>query len=267
MSVVSSASARAAEGRQHQRFSSLCIRPARSSDLPRMARMASEIFQHERDIDYFNRYRCARTGLEPGAEVDDAMIAAETEWRLAEMRVNHRSPGRHFIIAAYTRQPNRYLRTRRLTRSKEVILGWAEWQDPGGRAADTPALVDNGGFGSDLTSEKSDGSSYQGDAVVETSGSGFDKLTPLLEAMTLKWHNQALLVPSNGLGINFFDAVDSLKAAASKKPEEWKNWCNQYLPSYLSRNGDIHGRHLNCSGLESPPSPDFKQEGASVCGV
>ncbi|KAL2161693.1 hypothetical protein VTH06DRAFT_8255 [Thermothelomyces fergusii] len=230
------ASARtAAEGKQQRWFPNLCIRPAKSSDLARMARMASEIFQHERDIDHFNRHRRARTGSEPGAEVDDAVAAAEAEWRLAEMRESHRHPGRHFIIATCSKQPDRYLRTRRVGRPREVLLGWAEWQDPRGRAADAPAPADGSSIrsGSDPTSDKNDGG-----------GSAIDKLTPLLKDMTLRRRNQALLVLSNGLAVNFFDAVDSLRAAATKHPEEWESWYNQYLPNCLGRNGDLHGRHL-----------------------
>ncbi|KAL2183924.1 hypothetical protein L209DRAFT_693014 [Thermothelomyces heterothallicus CBS 203.75] len=246
MSAASRASAPTAEGKQQRWFPGLCIRPAKSSDLPRMARMASEIFQHERDIDHFNRHRRARTGSEPGSEVDDAVVAAESEWRLAEMRESHRNPGRHFIIATYTKQPDRCLRRRHVARSKEVLLGWAEWQDPGGRAADAPVLVDSSSSGSDLTSDKSDDDNYRADADagVEEGSSAFDRLTPLLKDMTLRRRNQALLVLSNGLSVNFFDAVNSLKAAATKHPEEWRSWYDQYLPNCLGRNGDVHGRHL-----------------------
>ncbi|AEO53767.1 hypothetical protein MYCTH_2053048 [Thermothelomyces thermophilus ATCC 42464] len=255
MSAASRASAPTAEGKQQRWFPGLCIRPAKSSDLPRMARMASEIFQHERDIDHFNRHRRARTGSEPGAEVDDAVVAAESEWRLAEMRESHRNPGRHFIIATYTKQPDRCLRRRHVARSKEVLLGWAEWQDPGGRAADAPVLVDSGSSGSDLTSDKSDDDNYRADADagVEEGGSAFDKLTPLLKDMTLRRRNQALLVLSIGLSVNFFDAVNSLKAAATKHPEEWRSWYDQYLPNCLGRNGDVHGRHLGMRPADTPP--------------
>lgn len=70
----------------------------------------------------------------------DKLLAAETDWRLANMRRNRRKPGRQFVLATYLKQPAEYLTSRHDAEPREELLGWAEWQDPGyNKAADREA--------------------------------------------------------------------------------------------------------------------------------
>ncbi|KAK4044368.1 hypothetical protein C8A01DRAFT_12178 [Parachaetomium inaequale] len=221
--------------RRQRRFPGLRIRPAQSYDFPRMARMANEIFQHERDIDHFNKHRSIKMGYEPEARAADRLLAAETDWRLADMRRNRRNPGRHFIVATYLKQPAGYLTRRHGAHPREELLGWAEWQDPGHMAAE-PALRD--GFSD---SDQSESSQRQWRVKA---GSALEELESVLEGMTLVHGDQALLIPSNGLAVPLPEAVESFRRAGTDYEEEWKRWYKQFLPSCLGQNGDVHGRHL-----------------------
>jgi hypothetical protein len=201
--------------------------------------MANEIFQHERDIDHFNKHRRVKMGYEPEASAADRLLAAETDWRLADMRKNRRIPGRHFIVATYIKRPAGYLTRRHGAHPREELLGWAEWQDPGLTAAE-PALKD--GFSDSDQSESSHGR-WKMEA-----DSALDGLESVLEGMTLVHDNQALFVPSNGLAVPMSEAVESFQRARTDDPEEWKLWYKVYLRNFLGQNGDPYGMHLGmCS--------------------
>jgi hypothetical protein len=111
------------------RFPNLRLRPALPADFPRMARLANAVFQHERDINYFDEHHDIKIESDSEAEADDELLAADNDWRLAQLRRNHKLPGRLFLVATYAKLPPDFLQTRK-RRTNEEILGWAEWQDP-----------------------------------------------------------------------------------------------------------------------------------------
>jgi hypothetical protein len=110
--------------RLEERFPCIQVRYAQAYDLRRMARMANEVFQHERDLDYFERHRAIKMGDEHEAEAAERLLAAETEWRHAALRGARRIPGRHLIVATYMRKPADYLSGRsNSSLMREEILG------------------------------------------------------------------------------------------------------------------------------------------------
>lgn len=223
--------------RKQPRFPGLRVRAAQSYDFPAMARMANEIFQHERDIDYFNRHHSVKMGYEDEASAADRLLAAETDWRLADMRKNRRTPGRHFLVATYLKQPAVYLTSLHGAQPKEEILGWAEWQDPGRLILANAAPMSDSLSDSDQT----DNSPAKLEGRLNVS---VGEVQPILKKMRLFHAKQELLVPPNGLAVNLSDALDSFDRAATNQPEDWKRWTQQFIPNCLGQYGDIHGRHL-----------------------
>ncbi|EAQ92959.1 predicted protein [Chaetomium globosum CBS 148.51] len=223
-------------GRKPPRFPGLRVRPAQSYDFPAMARMANEIFQHERDIDHFDRYRSVKMGYEDEATAAERLLAAETDWRLADMRKNRRTPGRHFLVATYLKQPAAYLTSLHGAQPREEILGWAEWQDPGRLIVATSTPSD-----SLSDSDQSENSPYR---LMGRPGVALGELRPILEEMRLVHARQELVVPPNGLAVSLSDVLQSFNEAATRQPEDWKRWSKEFLPNCLDKYGDVHGRHL-----------------------
>ncbi|KAK3300716.1 uncharacterized protein B0H64DRAFT_314670 [Chaetomium fimeti] len=223
-------------GHKQRRFPGLRVRPAQSYDFPLMARMANEIFQHERDIDYFDRHRSVKMGYEDEAMVADRLLAAETDWRLADMRRNRHNPGRHFFVATYFKQPAAYMTSLHDGQPREEILGWAEWQDPGRMAAAEPGLSDSL---SDSDHSEQNAGEWQGKV-----GGALGQLASILKEIRLVHGNQELLVPPNGLAVSLPDTLGSFDEAAANRPDDWKRWSEELLPNCLGKHGDVHGRHL-----------------------
>ena len=229
---------------QQERLSGLCIRPARSCDFPRMARMANEIFQHERDIDYFNKHRRVKMGYEPEASAADKLLAAEADWRLADMRQNRLRPGRHFIVATYLKQPADYLTRRHGSQAREELLGWAEWQDPSNPAAY-----------SDTISDSSDQSDANDGREKGRPSAAISDLESILESLTLVHAKQALLVLPNGLAAHLPHTLESFRRAATDLHDVWTLWSKHIIPNSLGPNGDTQGRNLGTQPLNPGPLP------------
>lgn len=200
-----------------------------------MARMANEIFQHERDIDYFNKHRRVKMGYEPEANAADKLLAAEAEWRLADMRHNRRRPGRHFIVATYLKQPADYLTRRHGSQVREELLGWAEWQDPGDIVAHRDDVSDSSDQNDDNNSRNEGGPS-----------SDINSLEAVLEGLTLVHAKQALLVLPNGLAVPLPAALESFRRTATDNTA-WTHWGKHIIPSCFGQEGDTEctwGRYL-----------------------
>ncbi|KAH6854100.1 hypothetical protein B0I37DRAFT_388243 [Chaetomium sp. MPI-CAGE-AT-0009] len=222
-------------GRKQSRFPGLRVRPAQSYDFPAMARMANEIFQHERDIDHFDRHRSVKMGYEDEARAADRLLAAETDWRLADMRRNRRIPGRNFFVATYLKQPAVYLTSLHGAQPREEILGWAEWQDPGRMTVELAAVSDS--LSDSDQSEKAAAGEWVGKVVDGT-------LRSVLKDMRLAHGKQELLVPPNGLAVSLPDALQSFDEAAANRPDDWTRWSKHFLPNCLGQHGDVHGPNL-----------------------
>ncbi|KAL1837206.1 hypothetical protein VTJ49DRAFT_4157 [Mycothermus thermophilus] len=219
--------------RLDDRFPGLRLRPAQAYDLRRMARMANDVFQHERDIDYFNRHRAIKMGNEREAAAAECLLAAECEWRHASLRNCRRLPGRHLIVATYLKKPADYLCGRSLASgAKEEIVGWAEWQDP----LMTPDDVSD----PCNTVNEEDNLKPRDDDMV--------RFNIVLDDLTLDYEHERLLVLPNGLAIRFDDALDSMQRAAAgafaANSRVWKMWCEEVIPSCFDRWGDVKGRDL-----------------------
>lgn len=227
----------AAPDRRQPRFPGLRVRVAQSYDFPAMARMANEIFQHERDIDHFDRYRSVKMGYEDEARTADRLLAAETDWRFANMRKNRRTAGRHFLVATYLKQPAVYLTSRHGAQPREEILGWAEWQDP----TRLIVLTDSVPSDSLSDSDQTDDSPYKRMGKPDIA---LGELRSILKDMRFYHARQELLVPPNGLAVGLSETLESFDRAATNQPEDWKRWSKQFLPNYLGQYGDVHGRHL-----------------------
>jgi hypothetical protein len=199
-----------------------------------MARMANEVFQHERDIDYFNKHRRVKMGYEPEASAADKLLAAEADWRLADMRQNRRRPGRHFVVATYLKQPADYLTRRHGSQAREELLGWAEWQDPSHPAA----------YG-DTISESSDQSDGNNGQEKRGPSAATSDLESVLESLTLIHAKQALLVLPNGLAVHLPQTLESFRRAATNLHDVWTLWSQHIIPSCLGQNGDTQGRDLS----------------------
>ncbi|KAK4156624.1 hypothetical protein C8A00DRAFT_12467 [Chaetomidium leptoderma] len=224
-------------GRSHRRFPGLRIRPARSYDFRRMACMANEIFQHERDIDHFNKHHCVKMGYEAEASAADRLLAAERDWRVDNMRRSQRKPGRQFIVATYMKEPAEFLMRRHGSGPREELLGWAEWQDPVSMS-DEPAR--NGGPSDSYQSE----AGKLGGQKVKAGSALDEQLESVLKSLTFVHESQPLLVPPNGLAVRLPDALESFRHVRANDPEGWKRWHKQIIPACFGETGDTQGRHL-----------------------
>lgn len=211
----------AAPDRRQPRFPGLRVRVAQSYDFPAMARMANEIFQHERDIDHFDRYRSVKMGYEDEARTADRLLAAETDWRFANMRKNRRTAGRHFLVATYLKQPAVYLTSRHGAQPREEILGWAEWQDP----TRLMVLTDSVPSDSLSDSDQTDDSPYKRMGKPDIA---LGELRSILKDMRFYHARQELLVPPNGLAVSLSETLESFDRAATNQPEDWKRWSKQF---------------------------------------
>jgi hypothetical protein len=205
-----------------------------------MARMANEIFQHERDIDYFNKHRRVKMGYEPEASAADKLLAAEADWRLADMRQNRRRAGRHFIVATYLKQPADYLTRRHGSQAREELLGWAEWQDPSNPAAHGDTISDSSDHSDDNHNQEKNGPD-----------SAISDLESVLESLTLVHAKQALLVLPNGLAVHLPQTLESFRRAAAGLHDVWTSWSKHIIPGCLGQNGDTRGRDLGTQPLTS----------------
>ncbi|KAK4129064.1 hypothetical protein N657DRAFT_668156 [Parathielavia appendiculata] len=217
--------------RPQDRFPGLQIRLAEPADFPRMARMANEVFQQERDIEYFTEHRRVKVGDEREVEAANGMLAVDADWRLTQLRLNHEKPGRHFILATYFKNSQRYLLS--ATRRREEILGWAEWQEP-------PAL----GNSSPNTSGSDHVDGRDGPNLTEIGGSFLGQLESIVKDLTFRQQVLRLLVPPNGLTVYLQDALESFRRASADNQTEWDRWCNEIIPTCLGVHGDVHRKHL-----------------------
>ena len=233
--------------KQPRRYPDLYIRPATTCDFPQMARMASKVFQHERDLDYFDKHRRVKMAEEAEADWIDNLLKREREWRHSELRLHYDTPGRHFILATYTKKPAKFMTVRRRrAQAREEILGWAEWQDPG----QTPAPPGN-----------------------PRAIRGFPGLTPAeldtaIRDLALVHRRMPLLVLPNGLSVNMFDALRSFDRAATENHKEWGRWSTGILPMCLGQDGDVDGKNLGMfsshSGTASFRLPSLTKRQSSV---
>ncbi|KAK4098781.1 hypothetical protein N658DRAFT_396714, partial [Parathielavia hyrcaniae] len=211
-------------------FPDLQIRLAEPADFPRMARMANEVFQQERDIEHFFEHRRVKMGDEREVEAANRMLAVDVDWRLTQMRLNHEKHGRLFVLATYFKNTPRYLL--RGTRRREEILGWAEWQEP-------LAPTDNSPFSGPNHIEGKDGRNR---GKIETSSLG--QLESIIEDLTFRQRALQLLVLPNGLTVYLQDALESFRRASADNPAEWLRWCDEIIPTCLGVHGDVHRKHL-----------------------
>ncbi|KAL2271408.1 hypothetical protein VTJ83DRAFT_779 [Remersonia thermophila] len=219
--------------RLEERFPGLRLRSAQAYDLRRMARMANEVFQHERDIDYFNRHRAIKMGDEHEAAAAERLLTAECEWRHAALRDCRRLPGRHLLVATYLKKPAGYLSSRSLASgAKEEILGWAEWQDP--------LVTPNDALDLCKTVNEEDEIKLEDDDLA--------RFNIALHDLSLDHQHHTLLVLPNGLAVRFDDAFKSIQSAGTRALTEsspvWKLWCKDVIPSCFGPWGDVHGRDL-----------------------
>ena len=240
---------------QHRRYPDLHLRPATTCDFPEMARMASKIFQHERDLDYFDKNRSVKMAGEQEADWIGQLLKVEREWRHTEIRLSYERPGRHFILATYTRKPAEFLTVGgHKAQAREQILGWAEWQDPGQTPAPPERRLIRG---------------YPGLKPAD-----FDTA---IKGMALVHSRMPLLVLPNGLCVNMFDALRSFDRAAAENHEAWDRWSTDILPMCLGQNGDVDGknlgmlpRHLGTASSRAPTltktSPPFAHRRRHLLG-
>ena len=228
--------------RQQHRFPRFAIRPAQPNDFQAMARMANKVFQHEHDVDYFDKHRSVKMVPADEASAIEALLEKDREWRYVNLRANARLEGRHFVVATCMREPAGFLAASR--RPKEVILGWAEWQDPWTHRGAAPA--------------KPAGSSksvYVGMAGTDSEGealpdNAFDTVS---NGPTFMDGKTRMFIPSNGLAVSVVDTLKSFTCAGMDQPDEWDRWSSEYIPMCLGPDGDVNGKHLGMS-LTPPTS-------------
>ncbi|KAK3902983.1 hypothetical protein C8A05DRAFT_33297 [Staphylotrichum tortipilum] len=236
--VAVSARVSAQTARQRHRFPRFTIRPAQPYDFQVMARMASTVFQDEHDVDYFDKHRSVKTVPAAEADVIDGLLEEDREWRYVNLRSNARLRGRHYIVATCMREPASFLAASR--RPTEVILGWAEWQDPWTvvppRGSASIAAGRNGDIKSVYVSMA--GSDSDGDALP---ANAFDTV---VNGPTFVYDKNAMFIPSNGLAVNMVDTLKSFTCAGLEKPDEWGRWSSEFIPMCLGPDGDVNGKHL-----------------------
>lgn len=227
-------------GPEQRRFPGFKVRRACPSDFPKMARMANEIFQHERDIDYFNKHHSVKMAEDSEATAIEKLLDAERGWRLSDIRDNQSRNGRHFMVATYRKKPAGFM-TMRKAKAREEIIGWAEWQDPD--TAPSPSVTADDPF-STWNQTQSQGKC----------GEALGGLQSVIEGLTFVHKKEALLVPPNGLAVALPEALESFRRAGEDHREEWDRWSNQLIPICLGQDGDVCGRNLGTSpNLFSPP--------------
>ncbi|AEO70675.1 uncharacterized protein THITE_72634 [Thermothielavioides terrestris NRRL 8126] len=201
-----------------------------------MARMATAVFRDEQDAAHFSKF--GRRHLPPAAEgksLRDLLRGPEEQWRLADLRRSRRLPGRHLIVATYLRQPVDYLTKCYGAQAKEVILGWAEWQEPA--CARGPPRCSEVVLGD----ESSDDRRQQQQPLL---GPPFADLEAVVGGMAFAFGRHTVVVPPNS-GVVYLPVVlESFRRALLDDTEEWKRWCKFFIPACFGRDGDAHGGHL-----------------------
>jgi len=201
-----------------------------------MARMANEIFQHERDIDHFNKHHSVKMADDPEATAIEKLLDAEREWRFSDIRDSQNRDGRHFMVATYTKKPAEFMTLRR-SKATEEVIGWAEWQDPDTAPVRAAAV--------DPFSEWNQTTQSQEKPTTALGG-----LQSVIEGLTFVHQEEALLVPSNGLAVALPEVLESFRRAGVDHREEWDRWSNQLIPICLGQDGDVYGLNL---GMHSNP--------------
>ncbi|KAL2124899.1 hypothetical protein VTJ04DRAFT_1264 [Mycothermus thermophilus] len=236
--------------RLEERFPCIQVRYAQAYDLRRMARMANEVFQHERDLDYFERHRAIKMGDEHEAEAAERLLAAETEWRHAALRGARRIPGRHLIVATYMRKPADYLSGRsNSSLMREEILGWAEWQDP--RFPTHPKPTAHAIATGNISHVDNLDDEQQSNEI------NLQGLDSVLDALTMKHEGQQLLVLPNSLATHrsFVRMAINQHAAelAANNPAIGNTWFEDIIPSCFGSLGAVNGWDLVLRSLVISP--------------
>ncbi|KAL2136185.1 hypothetical protein VTI74DRAFT_5063 [Chaetomium olivicolor] len=208
------------------------LRPARTYEFGRMARMACEAFDDEQALVEFDKYRNPTMPdmIEfPGLP---KLREAEVLWRRSKMQRERLTPGRHFIVATRLKNPADYLKKPQIDSNgaypREEILGWAEWQDP--RVCNHPR---GGSVGE--TSE---------DTPTPRPAFDDDDFEQTLKSLTLVHDEQAFFVPPHRSIVPLPATLESLRRAAATDYQNWKQWHEYYIPTCFGEEGDVQGQHL-----------------------
>ncbi|KAK4236316.1 hypothetical protein C8A03DRAFT_17016, partial [Achaetomium macrosporum] len=230
-------SAAANLARLQMRFPGFQVRPARPSDFRAMARIATNTFRDEHETSHFTRYR---RSFDPTGRAEK-LTKVEFEWRLATMHQNRRLLGRHFVVATHLRQPVEYMtKLEGAHEAREVLLGWAEFQEP-------MCALDAVGRPESQFPPGEDpfaNASGKGREPTPLVGSGFAGIESILQSMEAKCEGYTVLIPPNSGAVYLRVAMEGFQRARLDDTEEWRRWCREFLPGCLGPTGDTQGRYL-----------------------